>query len=354
MSDVTPRPAAPEEPLLDQLLREAVPEIKLALGDLIDRDNARSLPDRYARLLPETVLIVTLRPDAARSLAPVAVQLEAELTDSCMRHGSLYDRPYRVRLHEAGDPGAPLFRITKEAAGGPSDQPGLVAGVSEPEPALGTVSAPPLTPPVPPIEVRGDRIAPPPPSAHGETIAVPPPRPAAPRAPASPMDDPDATRMEGLAPPRTSPAPGWESGRWELVVEDSEGADAETFPLPAAEATVGRHTDNPALRSDLMLTGAPQVSRRHLALRWEPRDGKPGFRVANLGLNALWLDKDEVPGANLKGPFSLDAVPEQHVRWVAADARMRIGENGPALRIRPAAAPEKPAEPEDPDATRFG
>lgn len=350
MSDVTPRPAAPEEPLLDQLLREAVPEIKLALGDLIDRDNARSLPDRYARLLPETVLVVTLRPDAARSLAPVAAQLEAELTDSCMRHGSLYDRPYRVRLHEAGDPGAPLFRITKEAPGGPADQPGLVAGASEPMPALGTVSAPPLTPPIAPIEARGDRIAPPPPSAHGETIAVPPVR--ATRAPV--MDDPDATRMEGLAPPRTSAAPGWEPGRWELVVEDSEGGDAETLPLPAAEATVGRHTDNPALRSDLMLAGAPQVSRRHLALRWAPRDGKPGFQVANLGLNALWLDDDEVPGANLKGPFSLNAVPERHVRWVAAGSRMRIGENGPMLRIRPVAAPAAPEVPEDPDATRFG
>lgn len=350
MSDVTPRPAAPEEPLLDQLLREAVPEIKLALGDLIDRDNARSLPDRYARLLPETVLVVTLRPDAARSLAPVAAQLEAELTDSCMRHGSLYDRPYRVRLHEAGDPGAPLFRITKEAAGGPSDQPGLVAGVSsEPEPALGTVSAPPLAPPVPPIEVRGDRIAPRPPSAHGETIAVPPVR--ATRAPV--LDDPDATRMEGLAPPRAPAAPGWEPGRWELVVEDSDGGDAEVFPIPAAEATVGRHTDNPALRSDLMLSGAPQVSRRHLALRWAPRDGEPGFQVANLGLNALWLDDDEIPGANLKGPFSLEAVPERHVRWVAADSRMRIGENGPMLRIRPVAAAE-PEVAEDPDATRFG
>ncbi len=353
MSDLTPRPAAHEEPLLDQLLREAVPEIKLALGDLIDRDNVRSLPDRYARLLPETVLVVTLRPDAARSLAPVAAQLEGELTDSCMRHGSLYDRPYRVRLHEAGNPGAPLFRITKEAPGGPADQPGLVEGASEPPPPLGTVAAAPLTPPVAPIEVRGDRIAPPPPAAHAETIAVPPPR--AHRAPV--LDDPDATRMEGLAPARTSPAPGWEPGRWELVVEDSEGGDAETFPLRDAEATVGRHTDNPALRSDLMLSGAPQVSRRHLALRWDPKDGKPGFRVANLGLNALRIDDDEVPGANLKGPFTLDTVPESHVRWVAADSRMRIGENGPVLRIRPAAAPApaaEPAEPEDPDATRFG
>ena len=54
-----------EEPLLDQILREGIPEIKLALGDLIDRDNSRAIPDRYARFLPETLLVVTLRPDAA-------------------------------------------------------------------------------------------------------------------------------------------------------------------------------------------------------------------------------------------------------------------------------------------------
>ncbi len=352
MTDATSHAPVPhEEPLLDQLLREAVPEIKLALGDLIDRDNARSLPDRYARLLPETVLVVTLRPDAAHSLSPVAEQLEAELTDSCMRHGSLYDRPYRVRLHEAGDPGAPLFRISKEAPGGPADRPGLTESAAAPPPAasLGTVAAAPFAPPVPPI------IAP------GETIAVPPPRTVAPRpapapAPAVPrvFDDPDATRMEGL--PAAAAAAGWDAKKWELVVEDADGADAERFPITAAEVTVGRHTDNPQLQSDLMLSGAPQVSRRHLVLRWAPRDGAPGFQVANLGLNALHVEDAEIAGANLKGPFRLEDVPERHTRWVPADARMRIGENGPILRVRPAAVPAAAddAEPEDPEATRFG
>jgi hypothetical protein len=343
MTDPTPHPAGPEEPLLDQLLREAVPEIKLALGDLIDRDNARSLPDRYARLLPETVLVVTLRADAARALSPVAAQLEAELTDSCMRHGSLYDRPYRLRLHEATTPGAPLFRITKEAPGGPTDRPGLTERVSPPSPELGAVSAPPvLAPNVAPIEA---------PAPANETVAVPPPRIQPPRAtPAPPaMDDPDATRMEGVAPPR--PPAGWDAGGWELAVEDSDGGDAEVFPLRAPEFTVGRHTDNPALQSDIMLSGAPQVSRRHLALRWEPRDGRPGFMVANLGLNVLRLEEGEIPGANHKGPFRLGDLPKEHVRWLPAESRMRIGENGPILKVRAAAAGE---EPEDPEATRFG
>ncbi|HEX8209675.1 MAG TPA: FHA domain-containing protein [Longimicrobium sp.] len=357
MTDATSHSPVPhEEPLLDQLLREAVPEIKLALGDLIDRDNARSLPDRYARLLPETVLVVTLRPDAAHSLSPVAEQLEGELTDSCMRHGSLYDRPYRVRLHEAGDPGAPLFRISKEAPGGPADRPGLTESGATPPPAasLGTVAAAPFAPPVAPIEARGETIAVPPP----RTVAPPPapkPAPAPAPAPAPVFDDPDATRMEGIAPAARD-APGWDATKWELVVEDADGADAERFPVTAAEVTVGRHTDNPQLQSDLMLSGAPQVSRRHLVLRWAPRDGAPGFQVANLGLNALHVEDAEIAGANLKGPYRLEDVPERHTRWVPADARMRIGENGPILRVRAAAvaAPDGDAGPEDPEATRFG
>jgi hypothetical protein len=139
------------------------------------------------------------------------------------------------------------------------------------------------------------------------------------------------------------------------VVEDEEGDAAERFPIPAAEVTIGRDTDNPQLRSDLMLTGAPQVSRRHLVLRWEPRHGVPGFLVANLGLNALNVGGDEISGANLKGPFRLEEVPERHTRWVPTETRMRIGENGPILRVAAVESPAAEPEPaEDPDATRFG
>src|ERR671916_2757116 len=100
MSELSPRTpeSAVDEPLLDTFLREAVPEIKLALGDYIDRDNLRAIPDRYAKLLPESVLVVSLRPDVAEAIRPIAAELEEELTDSVMRHGSLYDREYRVRL----------------------------------------------------------------------------------------------------------------------------------------------------------------------------------------------------------------------------------------------------------------
>ncbi|HEV7586726.1 MAG TPA: hypothetical protein VGO40_01255, partial [Longimicrobium sp.] len=103
------------EPLLDTLLREAVPEIKLALGDLIDRENQRAIPDRYHKLLPEQTLVVTLRPDAGEAVQPIAGELERELTDSCMRHGSLYDRAYRVQLRRSEDGDAPLYRVSAHA-----------------------------------------------------------------------------------------------------------------------------------------------------------------------------------------------------------------------------------------------
>ncbi|HEX2211311.1 MAG TPA: hypothetical protein VHG93_26740, partial [Longimicrobium sp.] len=138
MTDFTPatRPhEGGDEPLLDSFLREAIPEIKLALGDAIDRDNSRAIPDKYVRMMPMTTLVVTLRPDAAQAVAVMAAELEEELTDSVMRHGSLYDRDYRVRLKEAGVRGAPLFRVSIQPAGQP-----------EPEPI---VPAPPPPPPPP-------------------------------------------------------------------------------------------------------------------------------------------------------------------------------------------------------------
>jgi hypothetical protein len=349
MSEGTPPPRV-EEPLLDQILREAVPEIKLAMGDLIDRDNARAIPDRYARLLPETVLVVTLRPDAAAAVAPVAAELEGELTTSCMRHGSLYDRPYRVRLRQAGDPAAPLFRISKESADAPEDT----------GPALGTMSAPPrISPVVPAAEPRS--ATPLPPLAEG-TIAVPrppaeptvaAPRPAARTESPRVFVDPDATRMEGMAPPDAAPAvEGWDEGAWELLVEDEEGGGSERFAITAPQMTVGRQTDNAELRSDIMLSGAQQVSRRHLVLRWAPRENAPGFLVANLGLNSLHFSDGEVAGANVKGPLQMDALPERHTRWLGIETPVRVGEHGPLLRIRPRSAPAE--APHDPDATRYG
>jgi hypothetical protein len=352
MTDFTPasRSHDSEEPLLDSFLREAIPEIKLALGDLIDRDNARAIPDRYVKMLPLTSLVVTLRPDAAQAVAEMAADLEADLTDSVMRHGSLYDRDYRVRLKEAGSRGAPLFRVGVQPA-----------GQADPEPI---VPAPP--PPPPPAPSAATEFAP-----SGATEFAPrPPAPAMPAwAPAGPppVMDPDATRVEGLppvAPPAPAPAaaavPGWDAERFELVVEEEDGTERERLPIAAATATVGRHTDNPALRSDILLGDSPNVSRRQLALVWAERGGKPGFDVFNLGLNDIHVGERDVPGANAgKGDLKLDELRGSSL-WVTPGEALRIGGHGPVVRIV-----EKKREPvveinvvpdelDDPDRTQFG
>ena len=70
IESTSPGHADDRVPFMDTLLRDALPEIKLALGELIDRENLRALPGKYAKLLPESLLVVTLRPDAAEALAP--------------------------------------------------------------------------------------------------------------------------------------------------------------------------------------------------------------------------------------------------------------------------------------------
>lgn len=316
MIDVTPpdHHSGDQYPFLDTLLRDALPEIKLALGELIDRENARALPGRYARLLPETILAVTLRPDAAEALAPVAATVERELTDSCTRHGSLYDRTYRVQLRRSEDPDAPLYRVAAHAG----HQPGGAPHADLPA-------------------VEADR--------EGSTEGAP-----------LPLADPDATRIEDVGPPT------WQPGRWILLVE-YEGERREAFRLTDPFITVGRRSDDPQLRTTVALSEVPHVSRRQLALLWEERDGAPGFKLYNLGLNTLHLPGQDLPGAQVgKGPLALESIEEPHVGWVPPGVPFRIGDAGPELRVEEVPEPAEPEDQEDgdggaevdPDATRHG
>jgi hypothetical protein len=301
MIDEMPQPAsASEQALMDELLRAGVPEIKLALGEAIDRENARPLPPRYARLLPETLLLVTLRADAADALRPVARDLERDMTDSCNRHGSLYERSYRVQLRRSEDPDATLFTVS------------AVAGKDLAE------SAPELP--------------------SGEQPAI---------APAVPAAERSAPRLGALG------SGGWEPGRWLLVVEADDGEEREAFRLAEPLTTVGRRTEDPQHQAAIAISDAPHVSRRQLALAWEERDGAAGFRVFNLGLNSVHIPGRDIPGARAgRGLLDLERVPEEHTGWLPPGVPLRIGEHGPTLRIG-----ELPEGPDDvwvdPDATVF-
>lgn len=307
MIDATPPEGRSDEeyPFIDVLLRDALPEIKLALGELIDRENARALPGRYARLLPESLLVVTLRPDAAEAIGPIAPTIERELTDSCTRHGSLYDRAYRVQLRRSDDPEAPLYRVTAHAGHDLQQAP------------------------------------------HEELPAVEADREGASGSAPLPIADPDATRIDDVAPP------SWQPGRWILVVHDQAGDEREAFRLTDPFTTVGRRSDDPQLRTTVALSDVPHVSRRQLALLWEERDGAPGFRVYNLGLNPIHLPGQEIAGAQLgKEPLRLETVPEESSGWLPPGVPLRIGEKGPVLRVDEV-PPDEEEEVDDPDATRY-
>jgi hypothetical protein len=293
---------------LDAIVRDVLPEVKLSLGETIDRENARALPGRYARLLPETLLVVTLRPDAAEELASIAPAIERELTDSCMRHGSLYDRAYRVQLRRSADPDAPLFAVATFA--------GHETPADAEQPAAGHAA---------------DAGAP----VEQDAEAAPTPIPAV---------DPDATRVDGWEPPR------WDAGRWMLVVEGDGGEEREAFRLADPVTTVGRRSDDPSLRVGVGLSGAPHVSRRQLALVWDGETPVPGFRVVNLGLNPIHVQGREVPGAKLgRGPLDLAGIDPAHALRVEAGTTLRIGDAGPQLRIV-----EVPPGEDDPEATQYG
>jgi hypothetical protein len=294
-------PPAPDDglPLMDELLREGVPAFKLALGEAIDRENSRPLPPRYARLLPDTLLVVALRADAAAALSPVVPDLERELTDSCNRHGSLYDRSYRVQLRRTDDPDAPLYSVTTHAGRDLAAASGAI-----------------------PDE-----------AARSEESA------------ALPLSDPEATRIDAIS------SSGWEAGRWVLVVEGEGGEEREAFRIADPLVTVGRRSDDPGLRAAIAISDAPHVSRRQLALLWEERDGAPGFRVYNLGLNSVHLPALEVAGADLgKRALDLGAIPEENTGWLPPGVPLRIGDGGPVLRVEE--VPDEDAG-EDPEATVF-
>jgi len=295
-----------KSPLLEKFLGGLLPEIKLALGALIDRENRRKVPDRYARNLPDTLLAVTLRPEMADAVAGVASEVERDLTDSCSRHGSLYDRSYRVELRRAEGDTGPVYRVSAHAG-----------------------HPPPAEIPLPPDAEAGDE---------------PPQR-------EIPTSDPDETRMEGAG------GAGWEPGRFLLVVEDDpEGKEArEVFRLTEPLTTIGRQSEDPGLHTTVSLSDVPHVSRRQLAIVWDIRNGRPGFWLFNIGLNSVYVGEREVPGHRAEpGALHLERVPDPSSLWITAGSRIRLGEKGPTLRIEEVAdEPAVEAVEIDPDATRL-
>ena len=284
---------------LRDLLTTTIPRIKLRLGAEIDQANERPLPPLYASALDITTLNVILAEELAAIAEPVAAQLEADLGESVRRHGLLYDRAYRVRLWASSTPGGPEYTITSQA--------GHESSTAVPERA-------------------GD--------ASGTLVEQ-----------ALPSMDPDQTVLQGGVS-----SGGWEPGRWLLRVLPDGASAPVTYPIAKPHSIIGRDAEDSQLRATIVVAEAPRtMSRRQIALVWEPRTIGDGFRLYNVGGPTVHVDGVAVPGARASGrPLDLSAVDDAHTVWIAPNARAVIEGTGIVLWIE-----SNDSSWDDPDATRL-
>lgn len=275
-----------ENPRLHAFLSDELPRLKLRLGEEIDRANHRPLPRNYDTALSVTTLNVVLGQPLAAAVEEIAAHLEADLNESCRRHGLIYDRAYRVRVWSASTKEAPDIAIvaqTERASSakelGPDDGKSTSTG-------------------------RGFPIA-----------------------------DPDATVLSSDSTAK------WDSSKWLLRVVAREG-DPETYQLSEPQVTVGRKGDNPDLAATIVLASAPRtVSRRQLALSWAPKKKNPGFSLWNLGGPEMHVEGQKVVGANSPpGVIDLSVIDDRHHAWIEPDARVEIGASGLTFWIEANAA----------------
>lgn len=266
-----------EDPHLHAFLSDELPQLKLRLGEEIDRANCRPLPRGYGAALSMTTLNVVLGQRLAAIVDKIADTLEVDLSDSCRRHGLIYDRAYRVRLWSAPpQEGAPDFAISAQA-----ERASVARRVGADDEES-------------PSTERGLRIA-----------------------------DPDATVFS------SDSTATWDASKWLLRVLAEQG-DAETYQLSEPQITVGRKSENVDLSATIVLVAAPRtVSRRQLALSWSPRKKKPGFLLWNLGGPDIRVDGRKVVGARTPpGAIELSTLDDRHCTWIEPDTRVEIGASG--------------------------
>jgi hypothetical protein len=139
-----------------------------------------------------------------------------------------------------------------------------------------------------------------------------------------------------------------------MLIVERGGEAREAFRIVESQVTVGRAANDPALRPSISISDAPHVSRRQLVLLWQERDGAPGFRVYNIGLNAVHLSGRTIPGAQLHGDaIDVGSVGAEHTGWLPPGMPLRIGDEGPTLRIEEVPPGPDEEAPIDPDATVF-
>ncbi|MEX2283959.1 MAG: hypothetical protein WEE89_15850 [Gemmatimonadota bacterium] len=260
---------------ITEFLRIVEPEIKLALGAAIDRENTKPLSAEWS-VVP-TTLHIFLRPDLAATVEPVYRRLEASFAESCRRHGLLYNRGYSAQVWSAIRDDAPAFEIVAQMGRAVSpDDLSFSAGRSQ--------------------------------ATQFESSI--------------PRVDSDATLSD------TSGPEDWDPSQWLLRVKMSAAKDEpQAYPLTESRCVIGRRAQESSLHANILLEAAPRtISRRQLAIVWEPRSGNPGFKVYNVGLAPLNIGDEELPGMNLDSQaFAWETLPELNSRWTQPEERFAIG-----------------------------
>lgn len=269
-----------------------LPRIKLAIGEAIDRDNAKQVPARYRNKLGDTLLEIVLHPTIVSTIVDLVNEVEADLSESSTRHGLMYHRKYPVRLVASGDHEGALFEVIVRVA------PSATSPSEVPQGSESTILA--IDPPAGVTEAEAAR-----------------------------------TESEGAPATEAEEDDSWRSGRWELRVVDRKGEEVARTPLQQPVIAIGRQPDPYPSGSSLRLPERlSTVSRRQLVVQWDPDIGSPSFRIFNTGKSPIRVGDIVIPGANEGNSLpDLTRLQDDHSVKVAPGVQVEIGTAGPILWI---------------------
>jgi hypothetical protein len=255
-----------------------IQSLKLALGRVIEQESGSAGPGDYRELYADSLLLVALPRVLSEALRPEMETLKLDLAQAVETHGRMRGRTFRLEFAaaHAGDD----ILVTSG--------PGWAAAFDQ----------------------QGD-------DTDSELT----------------LQDVDAPAN---APP---PAEGWQRGRWALaVLDEPDGRPTKIYPLAEPVSTAGRPSKRSEFSTNIALEEAPDfVSRRQLALQWDPRNGTSGFAVYNLGRPVITLiteGAEQLPGAQIgAGPIQLQSLGAPFAIWVTPGTEFRIGHKGPILTV---------------------
>lgn len=275
-----------------ELVDDLVPAILIQLGHAIDTQRPLAGLNASDEHHVACELRVLLHPDSWKAALPMVPLLTARLQRSANAHGLYRELPveFTVVIVPAPTSSGNAFAIEID---------GALFGPGEKDGKTGCVTRTADLDPDPPSQMAGKR-----PVVKENTAAK--------------------TRPLGSASKTT----------WVVEVHDHEGG-ASVVPLTPAFLTIGRVAPaGSEFHADIQVSAGDTVSRRQLALRVID-DVRLGVECVNLGLNAIRINAEIVPGHPDGSPPVTAADAAQSFRRLLSDgAEIEVGgDEGVTLRI---------------------